>query len=294
MSPFVSRPARRRPHRGVRGVTLIELLIAVTIGAMAVVSVFACFNLVTTAQQRGEAHVDSATRKRAALRTIVRDLRSAFYAQSEDEVFEFVGENAASGDAETDSVQFVTAVNDALREERPAYDLCQVTYLIDTDDTTPEEGLIRLRIALPIPDDEDTREQYTEVAQLLPTAISLDMLYYDDEEATWVEEWTDRPGLPAAVKGQVIFTDPTAEEDEAEPETEALSFVAFLPVSRYEEPQQAGAPSGAGGGVGEQPPGEGPGSAASPTTPGLPGGAGSPSGPGMPGIPNFGGGGFGR
>ncbi len=148
-----------------RGFTLVEMLIALAILAMIVVSTFTIFRSSSRSWQKGEARSKRYHNARMAIGKMSTEISQAVI--SENTLSEFIGEK--------DEVSFISFVSSA----SGIFELTEVEYWLDAG----EKFLMR---------NEDTEPDYDFTTQdysdILAEGISqLEFSYYDGKE--WTESW---------------------------------------------------------------------------------------------------------
>ncbi len=192
------------------GLTLMELLIALTLTTVVVSAVYSILRSAYDSRRRGEATADLLQIARITQGRIVEDLESAVTV-SEDANYVFTGTDAVEDDFDADTLEFACLSGDPQDPYRVQADLCRVQYYVDLDERTPEEGLIRVALPQPVP--EDLRDEEVEAAtrELGRLVVGLDVAYYDPTEDEWLPEWQEREGLPGAVRVALVLRDPLYE-----------------------------------------------------------------------------------
>ncbi|MCC7491962.1 MAG: prepilin-type N-terminal cleavage/methylation domain-containing protein [Fimbriimonadaceae bacterium] len=211
-----------RRHR--RGFTLIELLVALTMLGILLTSVYAVFATVGRNVRQVEEEAELTQTARVLLGDLRRELASVYPIHlpltaeqqealgedsgvSEEGVISFSGQDLAdeSGNA-VDQLQF-TAIVTPLTGAAPRADVAQLTYTIESDPETPEEGLVRRQVDQPALLPEGLEPPPAKV--LTPLASSFEVRYLPGSEAAdagldpndpWQTEWQDPNLLPAAVE----------------------------------------------------------------------------------------------
>jgi hypothetical protein len=233
-------------------------------------------------------------------------------AQTSQTLITFVGEDLVDADGrDVDNLRFTTAATDPRRrysllsqgweggagEEglntAPSYDLAEVLYYVDDDDTTPERGLVRQSNELP---GLATEEVVPDVQEISEYVIGMNLRYLDDseEEPEWVDQWEDTTQLPAALELTLFLTpDPEVRDlDTAMEHGRVVSTVVRLPIRTPIVPVGAAGEGATGtGGAGEPGNGEaGPSGEEGPEGLGGGGFPGGGEGSGFPGGDSGGGG----
>jgi len=119
------------------------------------------------------------------------------------------GTPADSGQGLSCSIEFLTALPPQQHGDAPRTDVALVTYYVDTDPTTPEEGLLRGENRYV---DLGDAEETTSFEVVSPLVTQLDITYYDPDSAEWVDTW-DATTLPTAVLFSLTVDDPEDGED---------------------------------------------------------------------------------
>lgn len=207
-------------------------------------------------------------------------LSEAQFAQRGERMITFVGEDEVASDGrDVDTLRFTSAVNDPRRQAKegdmePSYDLAEVLYYIDDDDTTPERGLVRQSNDRP---GLATENVLPEVREISENVVAMNVRYLDDSEESpeWVDQWEDTASLPAALE-LTLFLTPDPERRDMETVLEQgriVSTVVRFPIRQPIVP--VGATKAGSGGRG----GEGAGAPEGPASGGFPaGGSGFPGG----------------
>lgn len=187
----------------------------------------------------------------------------------------FVGEDEVASDGrDVDTLRFTTAANDPRRraeagETVPSYDLAEVLYYIDDDETTLERGLVRQSNDLPGLAGETVEPEVQEISE---NVIGMNVRYLDDsgESPEWIDQWQNTESLPAALELTLYLTPDPERRDMATVLEQGRVVMAIIrlpirqpivPVGAATEGQAggggAGGPAGAGGGGSNLPGGRG-------------------------------------
>ena len=252
----------RRGRRG--GLTLIELIMALTIGSMVIASVLAVMSSATRSQDLGERRADLLQCVRVSLEQVQQDLQLAV-ARSNDEQFLLVGTDSGDSEMPLDAIEFTSLAGEPLTSLLPTGDLVRVQYFIDEDQQTTASGLARTAIRMPLPEEVSPTEAELSTRTYCPWAVGLDVAYFDPNEQDWIEEWQQRTDLPTAVRVVLYaITEPT--DPEAEPDlgdVKPFSTVVRLTLARAT--LGTGQPS-----AGQAEPSDAPGSSSAGPTEGMP------------------------
>jgi prepilin-type N-terminal cleavage/methylation domain-containing protein len=173
---------------GESGFTLLEVMVALTVGGIVLMAGMAAL---TTVQDRSE-HAALATtgvREAAAVRATIIDWLSSAQASSRELSVSFEGLDAKEQDLAWDEISFPTRSMTPLRTSPTA-----VRFFVDIDPETPEYGLVAELVGRP---GEEPRR-----VELVPQAIGLDIRYlpFVDGPVEWSESWVGQTSLPMAVE----------------------------------------------------------------------------------------------
>ena len=207
--------AHRGPGADIRNnkcaFTLIEILIALSILAMMVVTLYAAFYGTVKIIRLGSVSHDTLQYGRLAVETIRRDLMCAFPPLEEKKVFR--GINNPEGYHDHDYLDFIAASNMMADpgDDRKESDICEVGYFISED--YPEKGLLVRRFDL-TPDRKPFSGGKVEI--VAENIVGINFQYHNGEE--WVDSWDPDPdeddedavkadGFPAMVLVEIMVRD---------------------------------------------------------------------------------------
>jgi type II secretion system protein J len=252
-----------------RGMTLIEVLVAMTIGSIVVAAVLGVLGAAQRAREQGESRADLFQPVRVTLNQMERDLRVAV-TRTNDQSFTFTGTDETTDGLPTDRLEFSTAAGDPLSSVLPTGNLLRVQYYLSNTGETRWHGLVREALALPLPAEVAAAQEELATREYCAAAVGLDLTYYDPTQKEWGEDWTERTDLPSAVR-IVLYVLPPATRGE-----EPAALTQVQPFSTLVQLTLAGAPLGTGQTAGAS------------TTPQLPGATGAPT-TGLPtsGLPSL-------
>lgn len=226
------------------GMTLIEVLVSLSVGAVVVAAVLGVLSTAHRTRKQGEARSDLFQSVRVALSEMERDLRVAAY-RSDDPEFEFIGTDLIEEGLPADSVEFASASGSPLTSLLPTGGLLRVQYYVDLSEDSPHRGLVRQAMSIPLPAEIPPEQEELAARVYCPSAVALDMTYYDPLEQAWVEEWQERTELPSSVR-IVLYVLPQVEEEEEQAEATMESLMPFSTVVHLtlsEAPLGQGQPS---------------------------------------------------
>lgn len=224
---------RAERRAGMRGVTMIEVIVAAFILVMVATMIWTAFD--QSAHMRDKLHVrqEHDHLARVTLARMTRDLRGAFLSlhanQSPSLVAvstQFVG-TSFGGSSRLDMTTFT---HRRLRRDSHEGDACEVGYRVEAhrgENGSPSEGQDLLRRESARIDTDPLRGGVVDV--LMPGIRSLDIRYYDDQAQRWIDTWdtsqaTAQPArLPPRVRITLTLTeDPGNQERVYSTETALL------------------------------------------------------------------------
>ena len=217
------------------GVTLLELLVALTITVLLGTALTAVFRTSMDAWQKGEATTQRTQTARIALQRMSKDIRSAVLLTGWKDVsgkdVRFYGENSYNSFG--DKLSFITLVHPPdynvasdyyYYDEADEWDAAEISYYIYSSATTGLDHLIRRWQVGDIPDDKVYTGglDYT-VASLTFRVKELNFSYYDG--SNWQTSWNSNITLPEKVWiGLTVQDDRPREQKE-----EVISAMVYLP-----------------------------------------------------------------
>jgi len=231
----------RRPR--VRpGYTLIELLIALALGASVLLVTAQVFQTALRGRERLQGRAGDVARLRRAYDIISRDMHSAVLPQDDTE-FQ-LGLSAAS--AGQTGFQMATAVGDPLMAGRPANETVIVRYSVTEDPDTGQPSLFRHETPYqpangtgpmgggPAPaagaPDAEMRSMI-----LLPGVASVSYMFYDPDTRQWANTWGGQtPGLPSAIRMDLVMAVPVSASAEAPAAPRAEQWIFSLPAAPFQ------------------------------------------------------------
>src|SRR5579859_27044 len=132
---------------GISAFTLIELMIAVGLGALILASGYACLNAAIASRKTIEPRSEVFQNARVAMAIITADLRNACPLSKD---FEFLGMRRQMGEMDADNVDFATHNYTPARANEG--DFCEVSYFVGRDRETGKYSLWRRRNPTIAPD----------------------------------------------------------------------------------------------------------------------------------------------
>jgi prepilin-type N-terminal cleavage/methylation domain-containing protein len=178
-----------------RGLTLIELLVALTITGLVMGFGYAALSFMVDHRTRVMASSEEIISAAAKRRMLVSWLRGARVPIEGDTTFQ--GVQGIDADRPDDALTFVTVAPTPLGSHETV-----VRVYVDRDHTTPEHGL-----SVMLTDRNGATVRRMEVE---PHVTGLDIRYLSGIAGTtsWRESWSSTPSLPTAVRLTVSSEDP--------------------------------------------------------------------------------------
>jgi len=260
------------------GFTLIEVILATMLSALVLAGAFASLSTILTAYGAQEGQYDASRNASLILANMSKDL-NAVYLSPHQPMTRMVGTDGRQGDFDSDTLTFISTINDVTKSGAGTSDLAEIQYYIDLDSSTPEKWLLRRYDITP---DIDPFTGGT-LALLGPQVVSLNFEYFDGMQ--WWPAWDSAEVLPIAVNIRIAIFKPEQQGQTATPQNvEYFSKLVWLGSYRdIPEEELSGA---TGSTTGEE--------AAEEGNAGGGGGGNPQEGPGGPGGAQGGGGGGGR
>jgi type II secretion system protein J len=179
-------------RKNTAGFTLVEMLLAATVGALVVAAAFSSISVVLKGYRQSKDRVDLYEPARAALTRMSREISSAFLSPHAGRT-QFYGIDQEIEGIPVDQLIFVAVVNEPAYADQTESDLCEMHYYIDVDPETPERWL-QVRYD-PTPDDDPSSGGTSYL--LGPHIVAMSISYFDGEY--WLPEWNSQEELPMAV-----------------------------------------------------------------------------------------------
>jgi prepilin-type N-terminal cleavage/methylation domain-containing protein len=207
--------------RAKNGFTLIELMLSMSILALAAGIIYASIRTGLDATRKAEEKNDLFQKVRIIRKIVSDDLANTYMPKQTGNLFggfeeleeqfmfeegrefdfemgmsnAFEGRDGESGTTPADTMAFFTIAKGAFESDMPVY----VSYFLDDDPGTEEEGLVMERVATIIPSESFRKELAAEI-------VGMDVRYLDStpEGQVWLDVWEEKRKLPRAV--EVTFT----------------------------------------------------------------------------------------
>ncbi len=192
MSWSISHPlfSNRGPHSE-RGFTLVEVLVAISILAILLTSVYGIFSSVSLARERLDADSAEYHRARVLFDRLGRELRGAYFRPS-DRNLVFTG---LKTDDDSFEMELTTTAVSPL--SRTGSGIAKVHYLLVEDQEATAGGLVLMRAEHPV--HESTDEEAAGMMRLVPGIEAMSLRFYANGQ--WQTTWEGRTsGLPELVE----------------------------------------------------------------------------------------------
>ncbi|HTE19143.1 MAG TPA: prepilin-type N-terminal cleavage/methylation domain-containing protein [Armatimonadota bacterium] len=229
-----------------RGLTLLEVLVAMVLGAI----VITLASQVFVATLRGRDRIRQSTSNLGALRrayeTISRDMHSASV-PPDDSGLQF-GLTASPAAGASSVLQLAAVVGDPLLAGRAANETSLVQYAVAEDPVSGQPTLWRHETPYPVPDaassggSDDTRS-----VMLLPGVSGASYAFYSSEQKDWVDSWDGQAGLPTSIRIDLGVME--GNDRSGNPITRQESWVFALPAAKFANDEAAAAAEAAETGV---------------------------------------------
>lgn len=204
---------------GKTGFTLVEILLASTIGAFVALVAVGALKAVSVSTEMVDANINTAAEVRFASKTIAADLVN-FYRDSDSKNTKFVGTVEETDEGIVSCLTLYTVSTTKARIDQPEGDVYEVEYFLSKD----EDQSLLMRRVWPNPD-KDTQPG----GVLYVIAENIDVFqvrYFDGED--WQIEWPeDMKSLPELVEVTIVAT------RRSRADTAIESFIVNFPRSPW-------------------------------------------------------------
>ena len=208
------------------GFTLLEMLVALVIVAMAMTIVWQSFTVAIRAWRRGSDFLMEMHHGDFVMEQLVESLRSAAYFDGSGDTYGFRLENRSEGRYPNDKLSWVKSGKGFMPY---GTELGEGLHRIDLSVEDNEEGepAVTARI-YPHLAEEDEEEYYEgETWQVSRRVKGIDCRVYIEEDEEWAEEWENSNSLPALVE-ITLYMDPLEGDDDPVQIARAIE----IPISR--------------------------------------------------------------
>lgn len=169
-----------RPRSG--GFTVMEIMIAVTLGSVILASLYGSYHMVVKTTANYSRVSDVYQTARIVLDTMAREISGAYQPLFAEKGEMFIGESQWFAGREHDILRMVTTTCFQGGEEELGYDTYEISYYLGTGE---DAGLLLMKMS-PYYSIEEPFEEGDEVV-IAENIRALNFQYYDGEE--WRESW---------------------------------------------------------------------------------------------------------
>lgn len=204
---------RARSH--VRGMTLMEIMIAMVIMGLMMLIAWSTIKSASEARISFEAMEDRNQEIRLGLSRMVHDLQSAYLSKNEDRNLDdkrttFVGKE--------DEVRFSSFGHLTLWSDSNESDQTVIAYYLDDDRAEGAHGDALYRKELRRPSNEDWETEPGELDILIHDITKFELEYWDWQDKKWQHDWdankadAENGRLPTRVRIKITYKNPRGEE----------------------------------------------------------------------------------
>ena len=224
-----------------RGVTLLELLVAITLAAVILMAFSGVFRAAVSGRERVQEIGRSSGAIRRCFETMTRDIHSAVVPPDDSGVtFGLATGNTNTGSG-ADVLEFASVVGEPILAGRAATETVLIQYVIAEDPRSGVPTLFRYETPYPVPDgtsgsasgglSEDTR-----TIPLLAGVTGATYLFYSTSQQNWVNTWEGETGLPTAIRVDLALGNGSTQEA-----PKVQSWVFSVPAAKYANDEAAAA-----------------------------------------------------
>lgn len=229
------------------GFTLVEVMVASTIGAFVMLVAVGTLKAITASAEMVENNISTAAEVRFATNMLKRDLVN-FYRDENIENTKFIATSEETGQEGTSYLVFYTVSRAKARSDQPEGDIYEVEYYLMKD----EEQSLLMRRMWPNPNKEETEPRGI-LAVIAENIDVFEVRYFDGEE--WSTEWPEEMRvLPQLIEVNIVAKPPNRPEPTMESFIVNFTRSVTSAVDDSESGEQEG--GGQGGQGGAQPGGQ--------------------------------------
>ena len=230
------------------GFTLVEVMVASTIGAFIMLVAVGTLKAITASVELVENNISTAAEVRFASNILKRDLVN-FYRDENIENTKFIATSGGSGQESTSYLVFYTVSRAKARADQPEGDIYEVEYYLMKD----EEKSLLMRRLWPNPNKEET-EPGGILAVIAENIDLFEVRSFDGEE--WSTEWPEEMQvLPQLIEVNIVAKSPSRPVPTLESFIVNLTRSVTATVDESESGEQEESSQG-GGQTGGQPGGQ--------------------------------------
>lgn len=180
------------------GFTLLELLVALAILAIAFTVIWSTFSAGVTAWQRGGQLLDNMRHADFVAEQLVSALRSAAYFPSRPEKYGF-RLKTRSLRYPADRISWVTSSSAFMPPDSPwRHALHRIVFTIENNDRG--EPAVAIRALTHLTEEEDADEMDVEPWFVSSDVVGFRCRFYDFEKDSWSSDWEDTNSIPSLVE----------------------------------------------------------------------------------------------
>lgn len=180
------------------GFTLVEVMVAVTIGAFIMVVAVGTLRAITSSAEMVETNISAAAEVRFAMNLINKDLVN-FYRDENIENTKLIGTTEESSEGNVSFIVFYTVNRMKARADQPEGDIYEVEYSLLREG---ERSLLRRRL-WPNPNEEYVDERHGIEAVIAEDIDVFEVRYFNGEE--WTNEWPEEMEvLPQLIEVSIV------------------------------------------------------------------------------------------
>jgi prepilin-type N-terminal cleavage/methylation domain-containing protein len=227
------------------GFTLLELMVAMFILTIAMSIAFQAFSGTMRAWKRGTEVIDGIKHGDFAMSQLASAINSTLYFHNARKSYAFTVEKDVGYGMSSDTISFVTVSKAFVPADSPyAEGPHRLKLYVDSSDYG-ESALFAL-VTPVMPTDDETLDEYDQEYGAEPYLVTrsvygLEILFYDEEDEDWTEEWDEENSVPERIQ----LTLYVGSEDSGE-EPIAFSRMIEIPVAASVKAKLKGPSSGSG------------------------------------------------
>ena len=227
---------------------MLEVLVAIIILAAVMMIAFQVFSATVRGWKRGTEVSDELKHGDFAMTELVSALDSTIFFANTRRVYAFTVEKNTDNGLPADTISFVTASSAFMPHDSPfTRGPHRIKLFIDADEEGDSALFVLPMPAVPNPDEFE--DEYDADPILVSRAVcGLEILFWDDMNETWTEEWEEENSIPDRIQVSLYVTSVDRTED-------PMLFTRLLEIPVYDSlqdglasPSSTGSAAGGGGG----------------------------------------------
>ena len=247
VAPKSDEGGSRITHHASHAFTLVEILVAIGILALALVAIFSSWTAILRASKVGLDAAAAVQRARIVMRTLEDSLLCAQSFDLNQAYYGFLAENGSEA-----SLSFVARLPDSFPRNRKFGDLHvrRVTFSVESGNESTHQLVLR-QSPLIMELDKDEQEHPLVLAKYI---TEFKMEFWDTRANDWVDEWRQTNQLPKLVKFYLKLADSAQTLHRPQQEITRIVNLPATMVRREWQIPGLQRPGGAPGGPGTAPP----------------------------------------